>query len=210
MTLSILSSRSARGLALATLDNELIKRGARRRRAPHRPLVRDHHAPLLPPPPVCRFRRHRRGRGRVRPAHRLGALLRRARSRIISTARASSTRTHRRRRASRRCSAGTRAARRRDWPEWAPSPYSDTPPARVDGPEWRLSYVGHASWLLQTAGLNILIDPVWSERVSPVSFIGPKRVNDPGHRVRRAAADRRRAGVALSLRPSRRRDAGAA
>ena len=34
--------------------------------------------------------------------------------------------------------------------------------------------------LLQTAGLNILIDPVWSERVSPVSFAGPKRVNDPG------------------------------
>jgi L-ascorbate metabolism protein UlaG (beta-lactamase superfamily) len=33
---------------------------------------------------------------------------------------------------------------------------------------------------LQTAGLNILIDPVWSERVSPVSFAGPKRVNAPG------------------------------
>ena len=40
--------------------------------------------------------------------------------------------------------------------------------------------MGHASLLLQTAGLNILIDPVWSERVSPVSFAGPKRVNDPG------------------------------
>ena len=53
-------------------------------------------------------------------------------------------------------------------------------PHASNGPEWRLSYVGHASWLLQTAGLNILIDPVWSERVSPVSFVGPKRVNDPG------------------------------
>jgi glyoxylase-like metal-dependent hydrolase (beta-lactamase superfamily II) len=40
--------------------------------------------------------------------------------------------------------------------------------------------VGHASWLLQTAGLNILIDPVWARRVSPVSFFGPVRVNDPG------------------------------
>ena len=67
-----------------------------------------------------------------------------------------------------------------EWPAWAPSPYSDRPPARVDGPDWRISYVGHASLLLQTAGLNILIDPVWSERVSPVSFAGPKRVNDPG------------------------------
>src|SRR6185503_5171437 len=73
-----------------------------------------------------------------------------------------------------------REGNRQKWPEWEPSPYSDRPPARVDGPEWRISYVGHASLLLQTAGLNILIDPVWSQRVSPVSFAGPKRVNDPG------------------------------
>jgi L-ascorbate metabolism protein UlaG (beta-lactamase superfamily) len=67
-----------------------------------------------------------------------------------------------------------------EWPAWAPSPYSDRPPARVEGPEWRISYVGHATLLLQTAGLNILIDPVWSDRVSPLSFAGPTRVNDPG------------------------------
>ena len=73
-----------------------------------------------------------------------------------------------------------RNGEREKWPESAPSPYSDTPPARVSGAEWRISYVGHASFLLQTAGLNILIDPVWSERCSPVSFAGPKRVNAPG------------------------------
>jgi L-ascorbate metabolism protein UlaG (beta-lactamase superfamily) len=67
-----------------------------------------------------------------------------------------------------------------EWPTWAPSPYSDRPPTRAAGAEWRLSYIGHASWLLQTASLNILIDPVWGDRVSPVSFAGPKRVNDPG------------------------------
>ncbi len=44
----------------------------------------------------------------------------------------------------------------------------------------RLSYVGHASWLIQVAGLNILIDPIWSARASPLSWAGPKRVNDPG------------------------------
>ena len=69
---------------------------------------------------------------------------------------------------------------RAKWPDWAPSPYADTPPARVDGDKVRLSFVGHASWLIQTGGLNILVDPVWSERVSPVSFAGPKRHNDPG------------------------------
>jgi L-ascorbate metabolism protein UlaG (beta-lactamase superfamily) len=66
------------------------------------------------------------------------------------------------------------------WPEWAPSPRADTPPERVDGEKVRLSFVGHASWLIQTSGLNILIDPVWSQRASPFSFAGPKRHNDPG------------------------------
>ena len=39
---------------------------------------------------------------------------------------------------------------------------------------------GHASFLVQTAGLNILLDPVWSTRASPFRRVGPKRVNDPG------------------------------
>jgi len=71
---------------------------------------------------------------------------------------------------------GTRAK----WPAAAPSPYADRPPQRMEGAGLRLSYVGHASWLIQTAGRNILLDPVWSERASPFSFIGPRRVNDPG------------------------------
>lgn len=65
------------------------------------------------------------------------------------------------------------------WPERAPSAYADTPPKRIEH-GLRLSFVGHASVLVQTAGLNILFDPVWSERASPVTFAGPKRVNDPG------------------------------
>jgi L-ascorbate metabolism protein UlaG (beta-lactamase superfamily) len=69
---------------------------------------------------------------------------------------------------------------RNQWPDWAPSPYTDVPPARVDGAKVRFSFVGHASWLIQTSGLNILIDPVWSERASPFTFAGPKRHNDPG------------------------------
>jgi L-ascorbate metabolism protein UlaG (beta-lactamase superfamily) len=71
---------------------------------------------------------------------------------------------------------GTKAA----WPAQAPSPYADRPPPRVEGAGLRVCFVGHASWLIQTAGLNILLDPVWSPRASPVRFAGPKRVNDPG------------------------------
>jgi len=51
----------------------------------------------------------------------------------------------------------------------------------VDG--MRFTMVGHATVLIQMAGLNILTDPVWSERASPVSFAGPKRVTKPGIRL---------------------------
>ena len=66
------------------------------------------------------------------------------------------------------------------WPASWPLDQFDTPPPRVEGDALRLAYVGHASWLMQTRGLNILLDPVWSERFSPFSFVGPKRVNPPG------------------------------
>ena len=66
------------------------------------------------------------------------------------------------------------------WPERMPNGPSDRPPARVEGAKLRISFVGHATLLIQTAGLNILTDPVWSERASPFGFAGPKRVNDPG------------------------------
>jgi L-ascorbate metabolism protein UlaG (beta-lactamase superfamily) len=69
---------------------------------------------------------------------------------------------------------------RAEWPRWHASPFADKPPRRVDTPAWRISYVGHASVLIQASGFNILIDPVWSERASPLGFAGPKRVNDPG------------------------------
>src|SRR5258708_6346447 len=69
---------------------------------------------------------------------------------------------------------------RATWPVWAPSPHADIPPPLVHGTKARLSFVGHASWLIQAAGLNILVDPVWSMRASPFAWAGPKRHNDPG------------------------------
>jgi L-ascorbate metabolism protein UlaG (beta-lactamase superfamily) len=64
------------------------------------------------------------------------------------------------------------------WPESYPSPFRDKPPARAEG--LRVALVGHATLLIQVAGLNILTDPVYAERASPVSFAGPTRVNPPG------------------------------
>jgi L-ascorbate metabolism protein UlaG (beta-lactamase superfamily) len=65
------------------------------------------------------------------------------------------------------------------WPQWAQG-LSDRPPQRVGGSRLRVSFVGHASLLVQTGGRNLLIDPVWSARVSPLRWAGPRRVNDPG------------------------------
>jgi L-ascorbate metabolism protein UlaG (beta-lactamase superfamily) len=70
-------------------------------------------------------------------------------------------------------------ANRKKWPDWVAGG-EDRPPQRVADNRWRISFVGHVTLLVQTAGLNILFDPVWSERASPFSFVGPKRVNAPG------------------------------
>ena len=73
------------------------------------------------------------------------------------------------------------ASDRAIWPERvAVTP--TVPPRRVEGEEMRVTWIGHATVLVQTQGLNILTDPVWSERTSPFSFIGPKRVRPPGVR----------------------------
>ena len=45
------------------------------------------------------------------------------------------------------------------------------------------TWVGHSTVLLQVGGLNILTDPVWSERASPVWFAGPRRRVPPAVRL---------------------------
>lgn len=42
------------------------------------------------------------------------------------------------------------------------------------------TWINHSTILLQLGGLNILTDPIWSERASPVDFLGPKRLAPPG------------------------------
>jgi len=55
------------------------------------------------------------------------------------------------------------------------------PAARVEGAAMRATWIGHATLLVQTNGLNILTDPVWSDRAGPLGF-GPRRVAAPGIR----------------------------
>jgi L-ascorbate metabolism protein UlaG (beta-lactamase superfamily) len=46
-----------------------------------------------------------------------------------------------------------------------------------------VTFVNHATVLIQVDGLNILTDPVYAERASPFSFAGPKRIHQPGIRL---------------------------
>ncbi|MEO1174043.1 MAG: MBL fold metallo-hydrolase, partial [Myxococcota bacterium] len=54
------------------------------------------------------------------------------------------------------------------------------PPERVHGDGLRITFINHASVLIQTSGLNILTDPIYSERASPLGWAGPARVREPG------------------------------
>ncbi len=68
---------------------------------------------------------------------------------------------------------------RQDWPEWIELPLGKKPKERTFKGEIIYTVINHATVLLQVDGVNILTDPIWSERTSPVSFLGPKRVHSP-------------------------------
>lgn len=53
---------------------------------------------------------------------------------------------------------------------------------RANQTEPTITWVGHATLLIQLDGVNLLTDPQWSERASPVSFAGPRRLIPPGLR----------------------------
>ncbi len=69
-------------------------------------------------------------------------------------------------------------------PEPSPRFISDVeqsiPPRRVEGGGLRITLVNHSTVLLQQRGSNVLTDPIWSERASPLSWIGPRRRRKPG------------------------------
>lgn len=68
------------------------------------------------------------------------------------------------------------------WRDFTDTPPGPPPPERVRSGALRATFVNHSTVLLQMDGLNFLSDPVWSERISPVSFAGPRRHRPPGLR----------------------------
>lgn len=59
-------------------------------------------------------------------------------------------------------------------------PVAPKPVPIVQNKELHVTFINHATFLLQFDGLNILTDPIWSNRASPYQWIGPKRMRPPG------------------------------
>ena len=66
------------------------------------------------------------------------------------------------------------------WPEFVENHPDSHLDCGLASDQAAITFVNHATVLIQLAGYNILTDPIWSERASPSSWIGPKRVREPG------------------------------
>jgi hypothetical protein len=69
-----------------------------------------------------------------------------------------------------------RSSRAAPWPAWVENSATPQLPSRLGPGELALTFINHITFLLQVPGLNLPTDPVYSERVSPVPWSGPKRV----------------------------------
>ncbi len=66
------------------------------------------------------------------------------------------------------------------WPEWINDNAQPDLQTHVEkGTAW-ITYINHATHLIQLNNLNILTDPIFSERASPYRWVGPKRIRHPG------------------------------
>ena len=66
------------------------------------------------------------------------------------------------------------------WPSKFELKYPEyTPPLKVEK-DLSITFINHVTFLIQTEGLNILTDPVYSDRTSPVGFAGPVAIHKPG------------------------------
>jgi L-ascorbate metabolism protein UlaG (beta-lactamase superfamily) len=65
------------------------------------------------------------------------------------------------------------------WPTHVEDVTVAPPLARVDDGAIHATIIGHATVLVQVAGLNVLTDPVLSRRIGPTPWAGPRRVRRP-------------------------------
>jgi L-ascorbate metabolism protein UlaG (beta-lactamase superfamily) len=73
-----------------------------------------------------------------------------------------------------------RTRRASPWPQWRANPPVAAAPGAPAADEMAVTFINHVTFLIQLPGLNILTDPVYCERASPVQWAGPRRVHAPG------------------------------
>jgi L-ascorbate metabolism protein UlaG (beta-lactamase superfamily) len=66
------------------------------------------------------------------------------------------------------------------WPDFVENTHKPVLATELQANQIAITFINHVTFLLQLPGLNILTDPVWSQRASPFKFLGPKRVRKPG------------------------------
>jgi L-ascorbate metabolism protein UlaG (beta-lactamase superfamily) len=69
------------------------------------------------------------------------------------------------------------------WPEATQENLTFPPPptqSNLDTNEASFTFINHATVMIQTQNFRVLTDPVFSKRVSPLSWVGPKRYHPPG------------------------------
>jgi L-ascorbate metabolism protein UlaG (beta-lactamase superfamily) len=67
--------------------------------------------------------------------------------------------------------------RRTPWPTRVDEP--PRRPPQLDGAAAVLTFIGHSTFLIQTASGNVLTDPMYSQRAGPLNVFGPRRVRQP-------------------------------
>ena len=68
-----------------------------------------------------------------------------------------------------------------NWPSWVENKNFSLPQKHFGQKNAvSITFINHATVLIQVDGINILTDPIWSERASPFTWAGPKRVRNPG------------------------------
>lgn len=75
-----------------------------------------------------------------------------------------------------------RSRERGTWRPYHDEHFAPAPPRVVQGSALRVTFVNHATLLVQAGGVNVLTDPIWSRRASPWPWMGPSRVRPPGIR----------------------------
>lgn len=72
------------------------------------------------------------------------------------------------------------SGRREPWPRFVPDHLPNRPAKQAPADQVLVTMINHATVLAQFPSGNFLTDPVFSERVSPLNWLGPKRVRSPG------------------------------